>query len=97
MEQSTFIYIEEFCTHHNIEVSLVHQLVEFEILSLEKTDDREVIEISELPKLEKMVRLYHELEINPQGLHAIHHLLEQVNNLQEEVLTLRRRLNRFED
>ncbi|MDC6389595.1 chaperone modulator CbpM [Maribacter sp. PR1] len=97
MKNSTFIYIEEFCTIHNIETSLVHQLVEFEILTLKKTDNKEVIELEELPKLEKMVRLHQELEINPQGLQAIHHLLEQVNKLQEEILALRRKLNRFEE
>ncbi|PIB39103.1 chaperone modulator CbpM [Maribacter sp. 4G9] len=76
--KATFIHIEEFCTHHNIEVSLVHQLVELEILSIEKTENKEVIELNELPKLEKMVRLHQELEINPQGLQAIDHLLGQV-------------------
>lgn len=97
MKQSTYIYIEEFCTHYNIEVSLVHQLVEYEVLTIETSNDRDVIDIGELPKLEKMVRLHQELDINPQGLHAIHRLLEQVTDLQEEVLTLRRRLNRLED
>ena len=96
MKQSTYIYIEEFCTHYNIDVSLVYQLVEFEVLAIEKTDEKEVISIAELPKLEKMVRLHQELEINPQGLQAIHHLLEQITHLQEEVLSLRRRLNRLE-
>ncbi|ASV32429.1 chaperone modulator CbpM [Maribacter cobaltidurans] len=97
MEQSTYISIEEFCTHYNIDVSLVHQLEEFELLSIEITDEKEVIRTTELPKLEKMVRLNQELEINPQGLQAIHHLLEQITHLQEEVLSLRRRLNRFEN
>lgn len=97
MENSKHIYIEEFCIHHNIEISLIHRLVDFEILSLEKTEDREMIQISELPILEKMVRLHQELEINPEGLQAIHHLLEQVSNLQEEIKILRRKLHRLEN
>ena len=41
--------------------------------------------------------MHQELEINPQGLQAIYHLLEKVSGLQEEITTLRRKLNRFED
>lgn len=97
MEKATYIFIEEFCNHHNIEVSLVHRLVEFEILTIEKKEEKEMIKISELPKLEKMVRLHQELEINPEGLQAIHHLLIQVTNLQDEIKLLRRKLHRFEN
>lgn len=97
MEKSTHIYIEEFCTHHNIEISLVHRLVEFEILTLEQKEEKEMISLRELPKLEKMVRLHQELEINPEGLQAIDHLLNQVSNLQKEITMLRRKLTRFEN
>lgn len=96
MKQTTYIYLEEFCISHNIEVSLIHQLVDFEILTLEKAENQEMIEINELPKLEKMIRLHQELEINAEGLQAIYHLLEQVENLQRENIKLRRKLNLFE-
>lgn len=96
MKTSTYIYIEDFCAHHNIEITLVHQLVEFEVLTLERANNQEIIAVKELPKLEKMVRLHQELEINPQGLQAISHLLEQVENLQRENIILRRKLNVFE-
>ena len=97
MKKATYIYIEEFCTNYGIEASLIHQLVEFEIVSIERSGNREMIEIEELPNLEKMVRLHKELEINPQGLQAVHHLLKQVTNLQDEILVLRRKLRAFED
>lgn len=97
MKKNTHIHIQEFCTHCNIEVSFVQQLQEYEVVRIEMADNEMVISEDELSKLEKMVRLHHDLEINPQGLQAIHHLLEKVNDLQEEVSNLRKKLNWFED
>lgn len=96
MKKTNVIQIEEFCTYHNVERSFIHQLWEYEVLSLHKGADAEVIDTDELPKLEKMVRLHQELEINPQGLQAIYHLLEKVDGMQKEILSLRRRLDRFD-
>lgn len=95
MEKSTYIYITEFCTQYGIEISFVQQLQEYEIVHVEVADDKIMISEEELPKLEKMVRLHHELDINAQGLQAIQHLLDKVTHLQEEVSMLRRKLNRF--
>lgn len=45
------------------------------------------------PYWKKMVRLHNELDINPEGIQAIHHLLGQVESLQEEVAALKRKLD----
>ncbi|WP_394973025.1 chaperone modulator CbpM [uncultured Croceitalea sp.] len=97
MKKATHIRIQEFCAHYNIEPSFVQQLQEYEIVEIETTDNEMIVHENEILKLEKMVRLHHELEINLEGLQAIHHLLEKVNMLQEEITTLRRKLHRFED
>lgn len=52
-----------------------------------------MLHVEELPVLEKMVRLHNELDINPEGIQAIHHLLGQVESLQEEVAALKRKLD----
>jgi uncharacterized membrane protein YjjP (DUF1212 family) len=51
----------------------------------------------ELPKLEKMVRLHQDLGINLEGLEAIHHLLEKVEQMQSEVNLLKNKLRKWED
>lgn len=96
MEKTTYIQIKEFCAHHDIEVSFVRQLQEYEIVHIVVTDNEMMIPENELSKLEKMVRLYHDLQINPEGLQAIHHLLEKVDHLQHKLSSMRRKLNRLE-
>ncbi len=97
MKKATYIQIQKCCDHYNIELSFVQQLQEYEIVHIETADNEMMISEQELSKLEKMVRLHHELNINPQGLQAVHHLLEKVTGLQEEVNLLRRKLNRFQE
>lgn len=95
MKKITYTITEAFYAHYNIEPSFIQQLQEYEIIRVEMEDKDLIIAENELVKLEKMVRLYHDLEINPQGLQAIYHLLEKVNALQDELLSMRRKLDRF--
>ena len=97
MGATAFIRIREFCTNYGIEESFVLDLKEYEVIRIKLIDNEPHLAEEELPILEKMIRMHQELEINPQGLQAIYHLLEKVNGLQEEVTSLRKRLNRFED
>lgn len=97
MNATEFIRIREFCVNYGIEESFIFDLQEYEVIQIKLIDDEPYLPEQELPILEKMIRMHQELEINPQGLQAIHHLLQKVNNLQEEITALRRKLNRFED
>jgi len=96
MDSKNSIRIRECCVTYGIEESFVFDLQHYEVIHIESIDEEPYISELELPVLEKMIRMHQELEINPQGLQAIHHLLEKVTGLQEEVSALRRKLNRFE-
>ncbi|MEO9892327.1 chaperone modulator CbpM [Aurantibacter sp.] len=96
MDTREYIRITEFCTKYGIEESLVLVLQEYEVVRLELVNNEQCLHEQELPHLEKMLRLHQELEINPEGLQAIDHLLKRINGLQKEVSSLRKVLNRFE-
>ena len=49
-----------------------------------------------LHRLERLVRLHHDLEISPQGLQAVQHLLDRLEAMQDELWQLRRKLGRLE-
>jgi len=95
MNSKTFISIKTFCTAHQVEESFVRILHEYDVLAIQEQDKEQVVPVEELPTLEKMVRLNKELDINPEGLQAIHRLLQQIQGLQEEVDILKRKLDLF--
>ena len=96
MKKENYISIKTFCERHEVGESFVYSMCEYEILHVEQEKDEGMLHIEDLPLLEKMVRLHNELDINPEGIQAIYHLLGQVENLQQEVASLKKKLDTLE-
>jgi len=97
MAKAYLISVTEFCAYHNIEFAFISNLKEFGLLEIVHDQQTDYIPEDQLEKLERMIRLHRELEINPEGLDTIDHLLERMISLQEEVITLKNRLRLYED
>ena len=96
MSIQKYIRITDFCKGHALQESFLYELHEVELIEILEVEHQPVIRQSQLDRLERLVRLHLDLEISPQGLLAVDHLLDRMEALQEEVLELRRRLNRWE-
>ena len=96
MNVKNYIPITDFCRGHALEESFIYSLHEIELIEIRQVETEPVIPVRDLRRLERLVRLHRDLEISPETLLAVDHLLDQVETLQEEVLALRRRLNRWE-
>jgi hypothetical protein len=96
MENSNLIAIDSFCSFHNVDVSFVSAIQEEGLIVLVFEEESGFIHEENLALLEKMVRLYKNLEINPEGIAAVLHLLDRIDFLQEENQSLKRRLTRLE-
>ena len=48
--------------------------------------------LSELPNVERYSRMYYDLSINMEGIDAIHHLLERMEDMRHEMRSLRKQL-----
>lgn len=97
MSTVNLVLINDFCTHHQIEFSFIHALNENGLIEIISIDQLDYIATEHLPVLEKWSRMHVELGINVEGIDTIQHLLERIENLQEEVSVLRNRLGQFED
>jgi chaperone modulatory protein CbpM len=90
------ISITDFCGYHQIEHSFIHTLHEAGLVKIDTVDKTPYIPETELQKLERMIRLHHELEINVAGIEAISHLLQRVESLNEDIRTMRNKLLFYE-
>lgn len=90
------IATNDFCTYHHVEYTFIDSLSEAGLIEIKVIDQKSFIPEGELQKLERMIRLYHELDINLAGIEAITHLLQRVENMHEEMRLLRNRLRRYE-
>ncbi len=96
MEEENYISIRTFCQLHGVKESFVHSMCEFDIVRVDQKKGEAMLSTEELPLLEKMVRLHNELDINEEGVQAVFHLLQQVEDLQNEVAMLKRKLDRLD-
>jgi chaperone modulatory protein CbpM len=82
----------DICTYHEVEYTFITSLQEAGLVELKVVDKTTYIPETDLQKLERMIRLHHELEINIAGIEAITHLLERVEQMQEEMRVLRNKI-----
>jgi hypothetical protein len=97
MQTHNLISVTEFCSGHQIDAAFIgtlHQYGFIEITSIEQTN---FLIIDDLPRLEKIIRLHHQLEINLEGIDAIIYLLEKINSMENEMLRLRNKLRLYEE
>lgn len=94
---TTLISTTDFCTWHEVENTFIHSLGDAGLIEITVIDKGEFIPETQLQRLEKLVRLHHELDINLAGIEAITHLLDRVENLHQEMRTLKNRLRLYEE
>jgi hypothetical protein len=85
MQKGYLIAVDEFCANHNIEISFISSL-----------QQNGLIDPDQLLQLEKIVRLYYELDVNLEGIETINYLLQRIGTLQDEITMLRNRLRLYE-
>src|SRR3954454_22020070 len=96
MQQDELIRAEDFCTHYNITLSFINSLREYGLIELTFIEETSYIPQWQLQKLEQLIRLHYDLDINFEGIEAITHLLERMKNLQSEITRLRNKLSVYE-
>jgi hypothetical protein len=97
MQTEEMILASEFCVHHNIELSFIHSLSESGLIQIIFIEEKPYVPIHQLPNLEKLVRLYYDLDINLEGIETITHLLNQISFMQKQIAQLSHKLYLYED
>ena len=96
MGEEELIAIEKFCAFHNVEITFISTLKENGLIDVITIDDDDFIKMDQLGLLEKIVRFHYDLEINLQGIETINYLLQRLETMQEEVISLKNRLSFYE-
>jgi len=96
MNKGNMIPANEFCESHNIEITFISSLQEAGLIEVTTINETEYIRESQLNELEKIVRLYYELDINLEGIETVTHLLQRINDMQNEIMLLKNKLRLYE-
>jgi hypothetical protein len=96
MDGKYLVAIDEFCASHRIEISFISSLHESGLIELKTIREADFIEVEQLRKLEKFIRLYYELDINLEGIETISYLLQRIDEMNDEIRMLRNTLLLYE-
>jgi len=96
MTNEEMVAAKEFCMSHNVEISFLNSLSESGLLETTMIEETVFISHDQLPELEKLVRFHYEMDINLEGIETIHHLLQQLRTMQDEIRAIKNRLNLYE-
>lgn len=97
MNKEKLIPANDFCSNHQIEISFISSLEENGLIEITTIEETSYIQENQLQQLERMVRLYRELNINIEGIDTISHLLKRITDLKNENNILSNRLRLYED
>lgn len=96
MQPKDAILAQDFCIHHNIELTLIQSFYESGLVEIIQIEEKDFLPIDQLGHLEKLVRLYNEMDINVEGIETINHLLQMISSMQKEIVHLSERLKIYE-
>ncbi|WMN06610.1 chaperone modulator CbpM [Marivirga arenosa] len=96
MKTQELISTYTLCSQYNIEISFVDELNKMGLITIELIEEKPFIHHDQLNKFEKIMRLYHELELNLEGIDVVFHLLEKQEALHQQIKALQNRLKLYE-
>lgn len=97
MIQENLISTEIICTHYSIEITFIDALNKMGLIQIEIIEEKHFIHQDEISNLEKIIRLYNELNVNLEGIDIVFNLLEKERELRNELITLKNRLRLYEN
>ena len=95
--QTDLIIVSEYCNKCHIEPSFILMLEEDGLIEIQEMNKEKYLFASQLADLERYTRMYYDLSINIAGIDAIHHLLDRMQSMQQEIHFLRNRLNVYRE
>jgi chaperone modulatory protein CbpM len=96
MENEKLVTATDFCSCYNIDISFIQSLSEFGLIETTEISQQLFISADDLWKLEQIVTLHYQLDINLEGVEAISHLLQKIQDMQTEIIALKNRLRFYE-
>jgi len=91
MSFDQLIAVHEFVELYHTEITFVESLQDYGLIEIQVVNEERFINSEQLPQLEQFLRLHHDLDINPAGIDAINHLLQKMEQMQQEIRMLRNR------
>ncbi|MFV7234323.1 chaperone modulator CbpM [Flavobacterium sp. ZB4R12] len=95
MNIENLIPIPALCTHYKVEISFFNNLSEMGLIEIKTIKEMQYID-TDIYEIEKMIRIHQELAVNIEGIDVVFNLLQKIDDLQNELISVKNRLRLYE-
>jgi hypothetical protein len=97
MKTDNWILLQTISSHYQIELSFFNHLKDLGLIEIEVMDQSPFVNENQMYNLERMIRLHHELDVNPEGIDVVFNLLQKIEHLQKDLISTQNRLRLYEN
>nr|WP_299036065.1 chaperone modulator CbpM [uncultured Tenacibaculum sp.] len=96
MSNKELISIQKVIVHHNLDEQFIESIESFQLIEFVVKDTNKYVYVEQLPTLEKIIRLYYDLEVNMQGIDVINNMLDRMDMMRKTIQQLENKLKLYE-
>ncbi|CAN1519905.1 cbpM Chaperone modulatory protein CbpM [Flavobacteriaceae bacterium] len=96
MRTDNLILLKTVSSHYQVELSFFTHLHDLGLIEIEIREQSPYVQENQMQNLEKMIRMHHELEVNPEGIDVVFNLLQKIENLKKDLIATQNRLRLYE-
>jgi hypothetical protein len=97
MKTDNLILLKTVSSNYQVELSFITHLHDLGLIEIEIMEQSPYIHENQMHNLERMIRMHHELEVNPEGIDVVFNLLQKIEHLQKELMATQNRLRLYEN
>ena len=97
MSTTEYITVTHLCSQYKVTSQLFQQLHETGLIQVITVEEEPCVHIETVHQVDKIMRLHHDLNVNPEGIDIILNLLEKIDTLQTEMNSLERKLRLYKE
>jgi phage terminase small subunit len=96
MKTENLILLKNLCSNYQVELSFFTHLSEIGLIEIEIIEQSPYIRENQIKDIERMIRMHHELEVNPEGIDVVFNLLQKIDRLEKDLILTKNRLKLYE-
>ena len=97
MSKENFIPIHKLCELYQVEMSFFSNLNEIGLIQITTIEQSHYVHQDKINDIEKMVRIHRDLGLNIEGIDIVFNLLQKIDDLENEMITIKNRLRFYEN
>ncbi len=97
MSKEKFVPLQKLCELYKVEMSFFSSLNEIGLIQITTIEESNYIHQDKITDIEKMIRMHRDLEINIEGIDIAFNLLQKIDELENELISIKNRLRIYEN